>query len=44
MIVPNTMVPSARFGLPAVRRKLFRPMPNDRNTNPTQMTCTNDFV
>ena len=42
--VPNTMVPSARFGLPAVRRKLFRPMPSDWKTKPTQMICTNVLV
>lgn len=44
MTVPNTMVYRASCGLPAVRRKLLRPMPTDWNTKPKQMICTNALV
>ena len=42
--VPSIMVMSARPGLPAVRRKLFMPMPSDWKAKNTQMICTNVFV
>ena len=34
---PMIMVPSARFGAPAVRMKLFTPMPMHWNTKPSGM-------
>ena len=44
IIVPKIMVPSARLGLPAVRRKLLSPMPSDWKMKPKQMICTKVFV
>ena len=38
---PITMVPSARFGAPAVRMKLFTPMPMHWNTKPSEMIWMN---
>ena len=38
---PMIMVPSARFGAPAVRMKLFTPMPMHWKMKPKQMICKN---
>ena len=42
--MPSTLQPSERLGLPAVRKKLFIPMPKDWNTNPTQMMVIKLFA
>ena len=39
---PMIMVPSARFGAPAVRMKLFTPMPMHWNTKPSEMIWMNE--
>ena len=39
---PMIMVPSARFGAPAVRMKLFTPMPMHWNTKPNAMIWMNE--
>ena len=39
---PITMVPRARFGAPAVRMKLFTPMPMHWNMNPHETIWMNE--
>ena len=43
-MVPSTLVASERLGRPAVRRKLFMPMPSDWNTKPISTICKKTFV